>query len=44
LDQLLQPFFPARIALAQSTTGGFSLFLMALVCIGAQQITIGNKI
>jgi len=41
---IVAAIFPVTMALAQSTTDGFSLFLMVLVCIGALQITIGNII
>ncbi|MDO9476234.1 MAG: AI-2E family transporter [Pseudohongiella sp.] len=44
VGSIIATIFPATIALAQSTSDGFSLFLMVLVCIGALQITIGNII
>ena len=44
VGSIVATIFPATIALAQSTTDGFSLFFMVLFCIGALQITIGNII
>jgi AI-2 transport protein TqsA len=44
VGSIIATVFPATIALAQSSSDGFSLFLMVLFCIGALQITIGNII